>query len=86
MSLRTRIVDRRVSSPNTRMVPAAGFSRVVTTRMTVVLPATLGPSSPNTSPSATSKLRSSTARTGPNWQTRPRAATAGCPVMGGLLR
>src|SRR5580704_4119873 len=49
------------SKPATNAWPPLGTSRVVSIRTTVVLPAPLGPSSPNTSPRRTSKLTWSTA-------------------------
>src|SRR5579871_1764051 len=59
--LRTRVGWRAMSSPATRASPEVGGSRVHSIRTSVVLPAPLGPSSPKTSPRATSKLTPLTA-------------------------
>src|SRR6266536_1737596 len=49
------------SRPKIRALPPAAGSSVVSTRMAVVLPAPLGPSSPNISPATTWRCTSSTA-------------------------
>ena len=46
-------------------VPEVGVTRPTSERRVVVLPDPLGPRKPTTFPSSMSKLRSSTARTGP---------------------
>jgi hypothetical protein len=53
MRSRTRPGWATTSKPATRAVPAEGRSSVVRTLISVVLPAPLGPSSPNSSPCAT---------------------------------
>jgi hypothetical protein len=47
-------------------VPEVGGRSVVSLLITVDLPAPLGPSSPNTSPASTERVRLSTAVSGPN--------------------
>src|SRR5579871_3136669 len=59
--LRTRVGWRAMSSPATRASPELGGSSVVSIRTSVVLPAPLGPSSPNTSPRSTSSVTPLTA-------------------------
>src|ERR1700722_14835922 len=59
--LRTRVGCRATSSPATQASPELGGNSVVSIRTSVVLPAPLGPSSPNTSPRATSKVTPLTA-------------------------
>ncbi len=49
--------------PATDAEPEVGRTRVVSTPIVVVFPAPFGPSSPKTSPGATSKLTPSTAFT-----------------------
>ena len=63
---RTRMGWSAVSVPNTVTRPSAGFSKVVIMRMVVVLPAPLGPSSPNVSPGSILRSRWSTATWPPN--------------------
>jgi hypothetical protein len=46
-------------------LPVVGVTRPTSERRVVVLPEPLGPRKPTTLPSSMSKLRSSTARTGP---------------------
>ena len=46
-----------MSKPLTRAVPEVGGTSVVNMRMSVDLPAPFGPSSPNTSPCSTVKLK-----------------------------
>ena len=65
-ALQRRASAGRTSRALTLTEPPIGFRSVVITRIVVVLPAPFGPSRPNTSPGATSKLTSSTARTGPH--------------------
>jgi hypothetical protein len=62
ISLRTSIGWAAASTPKTATVPSSGFSRVVSIRMVVVLPAPLGPSRPNVSPAAICRSTPSTAR------------------------
>lgn len=52
------------SIPPVRATPEVGRTRVVRIPMVVVLPAPLGPSSPNTSPAATENESPSTALVG----------------------
>ncbi len=52
-----------ISSLSTHAVPLVGRSRVVSTRMSVFLPAPLGPKRPNISPLLTSRVTLSTAVT-----------------------
>ncbi len=47
-----------MSNPATRAVPASGAKSPASMRRVVVLPAPLGPSSPNTSPRCTSNVMS----------------------------
>ena len=56
---------RATSKPARRAVPAVGATVVVSIPTVVDLPAPLGPSSPNTSPVATSKCSGFTAATPP---------------------
>src|SRR5437870_8552267 len=78
------------STPSTSTRPAEGRRYPVITRMVVVLPAPLGPSSPRTSPAAMSKLTSSMARTRPKRRPTPRTWTpavtprSGAVVGGGV--
>ena len=65
-SSRTSIGRAAASTPSTVTRPAAGFSGVVSIRMVVVLPAPLGPSSPNVSPGRISRSTSFTATCSPN--------------------
>src|SRR5216683_8188187 len=58
---RTRTGSRATSKPATNPCPEVGTISVVSIRLSVVLPAPLGPSSPNNSPRRTSKLTWSTA-------------------------
>ena len=51
------------SWPSTRALPDVGISSVISILIVVVLPAPFGPSSPNSSPSPTSKLTPRTAST-----------------------
>ena len=62
--LRARTGSETTSTPATDAEPPVGRTRVVSTPIVVVFPAPFGPSSPNTSPGATSKLTPSTAFTG----------------------
>lgn len=57
--------SRVASCPKTRTMPVGTGRRVVMQRIAVVLPAPLGPSSPNTSPSWTERSRPSTAVVSP---------------------
>ena len=64
MIRRTRIGCAAAFVPNTVTVPDSGLSSVVSIRIVVVLPAPLGPSNPNVSPTP---IRRST------WSTAVRA-------------
>src|ERR1035441_7492166 len=66
MLLRTSFAWRTTSKPLIRAVPVVGGTSVVSMRMSVDLPAPLGPSSPNTSPWPMLKLKASTAQNSPN--------------------
>src|SRR5208282_1902364 len=68
---------RATSKPATVARPPLGASSVVSIRTTVVLPAPLGPSSPNTSPRRTSKLTLSTAVKAPKRLVRSLVCIAG---------
>ena len=61
MIRRTRIGCTAAFVPNTVIVPPCGFSRVVSIRIVVVLPAPLGPSRPNVSPGSIRRFTWSTA-------------------------
>ena len=50
---RTAPLSETMSCPSIRAVPPLGGSSVVSMRITVVLPAPFGPSSPNVSPGST---------------------------------
>src|SRR6202162_4438044 len=63
MTLRTSVVWWTTCKPATRAVPELGSRRVISILIVVVLPAPLGPSSPNSSPGRTSKLMPRTAST-----------------------
>src|SRR5262245_3189059 len=84
MMFRTRCGCARTSSPSTLAVPSSGRARVVSIRTTVVFPAPLGPSSPRTRPSGTSKETPRTASTSPKHLTRPSATIAGAPPFVGV--
>ena len=71
---------RRTSTPNSWASPPSIGSRVASICSIVVLPAPLGPSTPNTSPRCTSRSMPSTARTSPKVLTSPRACTAASEV------
>ena len=62
--------------PSTRIVPESGRISPNNIRRNVVLPAPFGPSTPYTSPAATRRERSSTARTVPKALVTPVASTA----------
>ena len=68
--------SRRTSTPKMLASPSSIGSRVASIRSIVVLPAPLGPSTPNTSPRRTSRSMPSTARWAPKVLTRPVAETA----------
>jgi hypothetical protein len=63
MPARTRRASATTSWPSTLALPPLGTSRVISILMMVVLPAPLGPSRPNSSPSAIAKLTPRTAST-----------------------
>src|SRR5512135_3652342 len=70
---RTRTGSRATSKPATNPCPAVGTISVVSMRLSVVLPAPLGPSRPNNSPRRTSKLTRSTAVNSPKRLVSSRA-------------
>src|SRR5262245_9963257 len=81
-------ICRRISTgrvcrtPATANVPRVGANSVVKTRIAVVFPAPLGPSTPRISPDSTEKVRSSTATSSPYSLRTPSAFTAAvtsCP-------
>jgi hypothetical protein len=64
--MRRRISSGRVcGTPAIAKLPLVGATIVVRTRIEVVLPAPLRPSTPTTSPRGASKERSETAQTAP---------------------
>ena len=65
MDRRTPPGSSATSMPDTRALPDVGLSRVVRIIIVVLLPAPLGPRNPNISPSSTSNVMPSTARTPP---------------------
>src|SRR5579884_2614849 len=77
MARRTAMALCTTSRPKTRTVPRSGRSNVTRTRMVVVLPAPLGPSSPKTSPEPTTNSTPSSACTDPNRWLSSRHSTAG---------
>src|SRR5579875_245462 len=70
-------LSRRTSCPKTSTRPSCRGRSVLRTRMVVVLPAPLGPSSPNTSCWATSRSTPSSATCSPKRWRSPLQATAG---------
>src|SRR5690606_36086148 len=78
----------RIDLPRSRTSPASGCSNPAIMRRVVVLPHPDGPRRAKNSPSATSRLTPSTARTrwstrrSPNSLTRSRSLTAGAPAAG----
>src|ERR1700730_367733 len=73
---RTRPGSRATSKPATNPWPEVGTISVVNIRLSVVLPAPLGPSRPNSSPRRTSKLTWSTAVKAPKRLVSSRACIA----------
>src|SRR5689334_21885197 len=73
---RTRSGSRATSKPATSPWPDVGRISVVSIRLSVVLPAPLGPSRPNNSPRRTSKLTWSTAVKSPKRLVSLRACIA----------
>ncbi len=65
-----------MSKPLTSAVPEVGTSSVVSMRMSVDLPAPLGPSRPKISPSSTVNEMPSTAVKSPNRFVMPRTSMA----------
>src|SRR5512135_2091925 len=65
-------------TPPTSASPALGRSTPASMRSAVVLPAPSGPTSPNSSPGATSNVRPSTAVRSSNRRVRPRSEIADC--------
>src|SRR5512142_1037116 len=76
MHRRTPSASAATSNPPTAARPPVGGTSVVSMRMSVDLPAPLGPSSPNVSPSATSKEIPSTAVKSPKRFTSPCTSIA----------
>jgi hypothetical protein len=62
--------------PSTRAAPESGRSKVASIRMTVVLPAPLGPSRLYTTPVSTARSTMSTARVSPKALTRSDVSIA----------
>src|SRR5439155_3225328 len=73
---RTPSACRTMSKPLTSAVPAVGGSSVTSMRISVDLPAPLGPSSPKISPSSTAKVMPFTAVKSPNFLTMDRTSIA----------
>src|SRR6202521_5555733 len=73
---RTRPGSRATSKPATNPWPEVGTISVVSIRLSVVLPAPLGPRRPNSSPRRTSKLTWSTAVNAPKRLVSSRACIA----------
>src|SRR5215472_15883468 len=82
MAARTSSACRTTSRPSTLAWPASGARMVVRIRTAVVLPAPLAPSRPSTVPAWTAKSMPSSATTGPNRLTSPRAPIAGSATAG----
>src|SRR5437667_1083321 len=76
IDLRTSSASRTMSKPLTRAVPAVGGSSVVSIRISVDLPAPLGPRRPKISPSPTAKLIPFTAVKSPKRLTICRTSIA----------
>src|SRR5438128_987008 len=88
MRARAATGSAATSTPPTRTRPVEGRRYPVITRMVVVLPAPLGPSSPSTSPAPMSKLTSVMASTRPKrrltpWTSTPPALNRSGAVVGG---
>src|ERR1035441_7372455 len=69
--------------PAIRMVPADGWVRLTSIRMTVVLPAPLWPRNPNAQPAGTVRLKSETAVRKPKRLVSPRVSMMGGAVVMG---
>jgi hypothetical protein len=82
MRSRTRSASRTTSNPSTSAVPPSGWRIVVRMRTAVVLPAPLGPRSPNTVAGATSKSIPARATRSPKRFCSPRTAIAGSFTFG----
>jgi hypothetical protein len=67
------------STPNTSIEPDCSGSSEMSSRIVVVLPAPLGPSSPKHSPGSTSRVSRSTAARSPNRWLTSSMSTAGLP-------
>ena len=67
-------VAREGGRPNSSTLPAVGWRRPSSSRMRVVLPAPLAPSSPTTSPARTSRSTPATAVNAPKRRTAPSAS------------
>src|SRR5260370_42001732 len=79
IEFRTPSASLRTSCPATRARPSLGGVRVVSMRISVVLPAPFGPSSPKISPSSTLKRTWSTATKSPNRFVNPSTSIALIP-------
>src|SRR5262245_34607933 len=86
MAARTCAASRTTSRPSTLACPASGSRMVARIRTTVVLPAPLGPSRPNTLPAGTVKSMPSSATTGPKRLTSRWVAIAGLGMGGQAFR
>src|SRR5215467_14685383 len=82
MAARTCSACRTTSRPSTLARPASGARMVARIRTAVLLPAPLGPSRPSTLPALTARSIPSSATTGPNRLTSPRAPIAGSAMSG----
>src|SRR5512138_764862 len=68
--------SRAMLTPSTTASPDVGGSTPASMRSVVVLPAPSGPTMPNNSPGATSKVTRSTAIVSPKWRDRSRTSMA----------
>src|SRR5438132_3297552 len=82
LTARAAIGSAATSNPPTRAVPLVGATVVVRMPIVVDLPAPLGPSKPNTSPGATSKVMPFTASTPPGYTLRSPVTSMAPPVRG----
>src|SRR5512143_2873140 len=82
MQARTSLAWRTMSKPLMRAVPLVGGTSVVSIRMSVDLPAPLGPRRPKTSPCSTPKSSPSTARKSPKFFVRWSTSTSSMVTSG----
>src|SRR5690606_7868581 len=68
-------------TPSTTASPDVGGSTAASMRSVVVLPAPSGPTMPNNSPGATSKVTRSTATVSPQWRDSSRTSMAWAGVI-----